>query len=161
MKTAVFASGCFWGTEYWFSKAEGVIKTEVGYSGGSVVNPSYREVCSGTTGHAESISVTYDPEIITYEDLVKLFFNTHDATQVDRQGPDIGSQYRSVIFYHTPEEQQIADHCVKLLRDKGHNIATHIVPLENFHPEQDPKHQQYYDKNGEKPYCHIFEERFS
>jgi len=160
MKTAVFASGCFWGTEYWFEKAEGVTKTEVGYAGGTVENPTYREVCSGTTGHAESVRVTYNPEIIGYHELVQLFFETHDPSQVDRQGPDIGSQYRSAIFYSTPEEQKVAEHYYQKLEQKGYNVATHIVPLDAFYPEQDEAHQHFYQKKGELPYCHIYQKRF-
>jgi methionine-S-sulfoxide reductase len=161
MTTAVFASGCFWGTEYWFQKMVGVSKTEVGYAGGLTENPSYREVCSGDTGHAECVRVTYDPETVSYEDLVKLFFETHDPSQVDHQGPDMGSQYRSAIFYSTPEEQHIAQHYVHALEQIGYHVATHIVPLSHFYPEKDPAHQQYYQKNGELPYCHIYQKRFS
>lgn len=157
---AVFASGCYWGTEYWFEKAEGVVATTVGYAGGTVTNPSYREVCTGSTGHAESVRVFYNPNKISYENLVKLFFETHDPTQMNGQGPDIGTQYRSVIFYSTPEQLATAEKVSTILREKGYQLATKIEPLTHFYPEQDPYHQKYYDKQGTQPYCHIYQKKF-
>lgn len=159
-ETAVFASGCFWGTEYWFTKTKGVIKTTVGYAGGTVENPTYREVCSGKTGHAESVEVIFNPTIIDYEQLVKLFFETHNPTQRDGQGPDIGSQYRSVIFYLNEEQKQIASKLKNILIEKGLDVVTQIEPLNIFYPERDPAHQKYYFKNNKKPYCHFYEKKF-
>jgi peptide methionine sulfoxide reductase msrA/msrB len=158
--SAVFASGCFWGTEYWFSKTAGVIATTVGYAGGDIDKPTYREVCQGDTGHAEAIRVIYNPKIARFDTLVKLFFETHDPSQKNGQGPDIGSQYRSVIFYTAAEQKIIAEKYRSLLKDQDINVTTEIVPLEKFHPERDPHHQKYYEKNGQRPYCHIYEKKF-
>lgn len=160
MERALFASGCYWGTEYYLQQQEGVISTTVGYTGGHVENPTYREVCTGTTGHAETVEVIYDPEKTDYETLVKIFFNTHDPTQVNRQGPDIGEQYRSAIFYLNEEQKQIAEKVVKILEDKGYDVATEITKATKFYTEQDDKHQDYYVKTGGTPYCHKYTERF-
>lgn len=157
---AVFASGCFWGTEYWFAQAPGVIATAVGYAGGLVPNPSYREVCRGNTGHAEAIQVIYDPKETDYEALVKLFYETHDPSQVDRQGPDVGTQYRSVIFVIDEAQQTVAEQVTQLLIDQGVEVATKIEHLKVFYPERDPNHQKYYFKKGSQPYCHIYQKKF-
>jgi len=159
-ETAVFASGCFWGTEYWMAKAPGVIATTVGYAGGNVANPTYRQVCNGDTGQAEGVRVIFNPKEISYEQLVQLFYETHDPTQVNGQGPDIGNQYRSVIFYQTQQQQEIAQRVSDSLREKGYNLATKIESLNNFYPEQDLYHQKYYEKQGSLPYCHIYEKKF-
>jgi len=158
-KIAIFASGCFWGTEYHFQRAQGVLSTRVGYTGGHTDNPTYREVCSGTTGHAEAIEVTYDPEKVDYETLAKLFFETHDPTQVGGQGPDIGDQYRSVVFYLDETQRAITDKLIGILVDLGYDVATTIEPASKFWPAED-YHQHYYDKTGKTPYCHIFTPRF-
>lgn len=158
-KYAYFASGCFWGTEYWFEKANGVFSVISGYAGGHKANPTYREVSTGLTGHLETVEVGYDPEKTTYEDLVKLFFETHNFTQKDGQGPDIGSQYLSAIFYQTPEEKEIAEKYVKMLTDKGYDVATTIREYKNFYPAED-YHQDYYAKNGSLPYCHFYNKIF-
>lgn len=160
MERALFASGCYWGTEYYLQQQDGVVSTTVGYCGGHVENPSYREVCTGTTGHAETVEVVYDPEKTDYESLVKIFFNTHDPTQVNRQGPDIGEQYRSAIFYLNDEQKQIAEKMVKELEDKGYDVATEITEATEFYSERDDKHQDYYAKTGGTPYCHKYTERF-
>ncbi len=159
-ETGVFASGCFWGTEYWFNKADGVISTRVGYAGGFLENPTYRQVCAGNTGHAESVRVIFNPKKITYEELVKLFFETHDPSQKDRQGPDIGNQYRSAIFYNSPDQKMIAQKYRNILHNQGINVATEIAPLTVFYPEQDPHHQKYYEKKDDLPYCHIYQKKF-
>lgn len=159
--SAVFASGCYWGTEHLFFQAEGVIATTVGYAGGSMANPSYRQVCSGETGHAEAIQVIFDPNIVNYDALVKLFFETHDPSQIDRQGPDVGSQYRSAIFYNDERQKNSALKFKSLLEQQGTLVATEIVPLVSFYPEQDPYHQKYYLKNGQQPYCHIYTKKFA
>jgi peptide methionine sulfoxide reductase msrA/msrB len=158
--SAVFASGCFWGTEYWMRKAQGVIATTVGYAGGTVANPSYRQVCAGDTGHAEAIRVFYNPNQISYDQLVQLFYETHDPTQINGQGPDIGSQYRSVIFYADAQQREIAEQVSEVLREKGYQLATKIEPLMVFYAEQDPYHQHYYDTQGTLPYCHIYKKKF-
>lgn len=158
-KTAIFASGCFWGTEYHFERADGVISTTAGYTGGHTQNPSYKEVCTGTTGHAEAVKVVYDPEKTDYETLGKLFFETHDPTQVNRQGPDIGDQYRSVIFYLDDEQKAIAERLIGLLEDMGYDVATSVEPASTFWPAED-YHQRYYDKTGKSPYCHFYTPRF-
>ena len=158
-RTAVFASGCFWGTEYHFQRADGVLSTTVGYTGGRVDNPTYREVCSGLTGHAEAVKVEYDPDVTDYETLAKLFFETHDPTQVGGQGPDIGDQYRSVIYYADDDQKAIAEKLIGVLEELGYKVATTVEPAATFWPAED-YHQRYYDKTGKSPYCHIYTPRF-
>lgn len=157
--TAYFASGCFWGTEYYFQKAKGVINTTVGYMGGKKTNPTYKEVSTGTTGHAETTQVIFNPKLVSYEDLVKLFFETHDFTQVNRQGPDIGTQYRSVIFYTDKAQEATALHYKQLLGVKGYKVATEIVPATTFWKAED-YHQDYYKNKGGSPYCHVYRKIF-
>ncbi|MDZ7370430.1 MAG: bifunctional methionine sulfoxide reductase B/A protein [candidate division KSB1 bacterium] len=159
LRTAVFAGGCFWGVEYHFEKAKGVISAVSGYTGGKVKNPTYQQVCSGTTGHVEAVRVTYDPEQTDYETLAKLFFEIHDPTQLNRQGPDVGEQYRSVIFYQTEEEKEIAEKLVGLLKEKGYRVVTRIEPLREFW-EAEEYHQDYYTRKGTLPYCHVYTKRF-
>lgn len=150
---AIFAGGCFWGVEYYFQKAKGVFSTDVGYIGGYKDNPTYKEVCSGTTGHVEAIEVTFDATKTTYEDLAKLFFEIHDFTQTNGQGPDIGEQYLSEIFYLDENQKQIAEKLIKILTDKGYKVATKLRPATTFWKAED-YHQEYYQKNGHEPYCH-------
>ncbi|MDD5458063.1 MAG: bifunctional methionine sulfoxide reductase B/A protein [Phycisphaerae bacterium] len=156
---AFFASGCFWGTEYYLKKQNGVISTTVGYTGGNVENPTYKQVCTGKTGHAESVEVVYDPNKVTYEQLVKLFFETHDFTQLDRQGPDIGKQYRSAIFYLDENQKKTADAVIDILRKKGDDVKTELTAAGEFWPAED-YHQDYYDKTQKQPYCHIYRKIF-
>ncbi len=158
-ETAIFASGCFWGTQYHFNKKKGVISTKAGYSGGTVENVSYEEVCTGTTGHAEAVEVIFDPSVISYEELAKLYFETHDPTQIDRQGPDIGTQYRSEIFYTEPEQKKIAEKLISILKSKGMNVATKVTKAGKFQ-EAEKYHQDYYKKRGGTPYCHIYKKLF-
>lgn len=158
-KFAIFASGCFWGTQYYLGKALGVVDTTVGYIGGDVENPTYEQVSSGTTGHVEAVRVEYDPEETSYENLAKLFFETHDFAQEDGQGPDIGSQYRSKIFYSDESEKVIAEKLVDILEKKGFSVATISEPVGPFYPAED-YHQDYYQKNGGSPYCHIYRKIF-
>lgn len=157
--TAYFASGCFWGTEYYFMKAPGVIKTNVGFMGGKMDNPTYKQVCTGTTGHVETTQIIYNAKETTYENLVKLFFETHDFTQTDGQGPDIGSQYLSVVFYTNEEQKKIADIYYKKLTDMGYKVATTLRPASTFWKAED-YHQQYYEGNGKTPYCHKYKKIF-
>lgn len=157
--TAYFASGCFWGTEYYFMKAQGVIKTNVGFMGGKVNNPTYKQVCTGTTGHIETTQVVYNPNETTYENLVKLFFETHDFTQTDGQGPDIGEQYLSVIFFNNETEKNIDQQYLKKLQDMGYKVATQLRSASTFWKAED-YHQQYYQNNGKAPYCHKYKKIF-
>ena len=156
---AIFASGCFWGTEYYFQRAPGVISTTVGYTGGHVDNPTYKQVCTDTTGHAEAVEVLYDPAIISYEQLAKLFFETHDFTQLNRQGPDIGTQYRSAIFYLDNEQKRLATQLIQTLNQKDYNVKTQIAPADKFWPAEE-YHQDYYDKTKKLPYCHVYRQIF-
>jgi peptide methionine sulfoxide reductase msrA/msrB len=157
--TAVFASGCFWGTEYFLQQIKGVIDTKSGYIGGSVENPTYREVCSGKTGHAEAVQVIFDPDSVTYEELAKLYFETHDPTQVDRQGPDIGTQYRSEIFYFNDLQKKISESLIQQLQNKGLTIATKLTKASTFWVAEE-YHQDYYIKTGKQPYCHSYKQLF-
>ncbi len=160
MERALFASGCYWGTEYYLQKVEGVVSTRVGYIGGHVANPTYRQVCSGTTGHAETVEVVYDPEKTDFETLAKLFFETHDPTQVDRQGPDVGTQYRSGIFYVNEEQKEIAEKLINQLKAKDYAVATEVTKADVFYPEKEEYHNSYYDKKGSTPYCHFYQAKF-
>jgi peptide methionine sulfoxide reductase msrA/msrB len=157
--TAIFAGGCFWGVEYYLQKAPGVISVTSGYTGGHVKNPTYEEVCTGTTGHAEAVKVIYDPQKTTYDKLVRLFLDIHDPTQVGRQGPDFGNQYRSEIFYMNDEQKAVADKDIDILKSKGYKVATQLTRASEFYPAE-KYHQDYYFKNGKTPYCHAFTERF-
>ena len=156
---AIFAGGCFWGIEYHFSNVEGVLSTRVGYTGGHTENPTYQEVCSHTTGHIEAIEVTFDPTKTSYAELARLFFNIHDPTQINRQGPDIGEQYKSAIFYLDEEQKRVAESLIGILEEKGYKIATELIPASTFW-EAEEYHQDYYEKKGSQPYCHIYTERF-
>lgn len=159
LKKAYFASGCFWGTEYYFMKAPGVKHTAVGFMGGHVDQPSYEQVCEKNTGHLETTEVEYDPTEITYDDLVKLFFETHDFTQTNGQGPDIGPQYLSCIFYADEHEKAIAQKYIDILTEKGYKVATMLKPVSVFWKAEN-YHQQYYQHKGTKPYCHFYRKIF-
>ncbi len=159
LKKAYFASGCFWGTEYYFMKLNGVTNTAVGYMGGHIENPTYEQVCTKKSGHLETVEVTYDPQKISYEDLVKFFFETHNFSQEDGQGPDIGPQYKSVIFYTDETEKKLAEKYIHILKEKGYQVATTLRPAEHFWKAED-YHQQYYQHKGTTPYCHIYKPIF-
>ncbi len=151
-ETASFAAGCFWGVEEAFRELNGVISTMVGYMGGHTENPTYSDVCSGGTGHAETVLVTYDPSIISYEKLLDIFWNKHDPTTKNRQGPDIGSQYRSIIFYYNDDQKNSALTSKKKLESSGkynNPVVTEIIPAPKFYPAED-YHQQYLKKRGKK-----------
>lgn len=154
---ATFAAGCFWGVEAAFRKLPGVMDVRVGYAGGTVLHPSYEQVCAGNTGHAEAVRVTFDPSKISYEQLLEAFWNMHDPTQVNRQGPDVGSQYRSAIFTHTPEQQLAAEaskHALAVAHRFAAPIATLIDPVTSFY-EAEEYHQRYFEKHPGSPACHI------
>lgn len=155
----IFAAGCFWGVEYYFQKLKGVLKTEVGYTGGGQSNPTYREVCNQSTGHYEALRVVYDPSIIDYASIVKFFFEIHDPTQANGQGPDIGPQYLSAIFYYDDAQKTQAEKFKKELETKGLPIATKILPVSIFWSAEE-YHQDYYNKNRHEPYCHRYTKRF-
>ena len=156
---ALFASGCFWGTEYYFQKVKGVLQTNVGYTGGHKENATYHDVCSGNTGHAEAVEVIFDPSQTSYEELTKLFFETHNPEHKNRQGPDIGTQYRSAIFYLNDEQKQIAENLIQQLKNKNYEVATEVTKAGTFWKAED-KHQQYYTKGGGNPYCHTYVKKF-
>ena len=155
-ETATFAAGCFWGVESAFREVPGVLDATVGYAGGQTEEPTYRQVCTGRTGHAESVLVEYDPARVSYEDLLEVFFENHDPTQKNRQGPDVGTQYRSAIFTHSPEQEQAAHATVTKLTETGRfrrPIATEIVPATTFWRAED-YHQRYFEKHGIAA-CHV------
>lgn len=155
LEKATFGNGCFWCTEAVFLELKGVQKVESGYSGGQVKNPTYKEVCTGETGHAEVIQITYDPKVISYEELLEVFWNTHDPTTLNKQGADEGTQYRSAVFYHNEEQKKIAAQYMKQLEASKvykHPIVTEISPLINFYKAED-YHQNYYDLNPNQGYC--------
>lgn len=155
-ETASFAAGCFWGVEAAFRELDGVLETTVGYMGGHTKDPTYKDVCTGSTGHAETLQLKYDPDEISYETLLDVFWNKHDPTTKNRQGPDIGEQYRSIIFYHTDEQKKLAEESKEKLDSSGkyrNPIVTEIIPAETFYPAED-YHQQYLEKRGRK-FCGI------
>jgi len=160
-KSAYFAGGCFWGVEYFFEKYDGVKAAISGYMGGTLNNPSYQEVCSGRTGHLEVVRIDYDPNVVSFEQLTKLFFEIHDPSQTNGQGPDIGPQYLSAIFYNDENEKEISKKLINELESKGMNIATKLISTHNtpfFEAEE--YHQDYYFKHNKIPYCHSYEKRF-
>jgi len=148
-QTATFAAGCFWSVELVYQREPGVISSKVGYTGGSKVNPTYKEVCTGTTGHAESVQLVYDPSQVSYKKLLQIFWEKHDPTTKDQQGGDVGSQYRSAIFYHTPEQKVEAESSLKEEQKKwAGKIVTEIVPATTFYNAED-YHQKYLEKGGQ------------
>jgi peptide-methionine (S)-S-oxide reductase len=152
---ATFGNGCFWCTEAIFQRLKGVSKVVSGYTGGKVKNPTYKEVCTGLTGHAEAIQITYDPKVISYPELLEVFWQTHDPTTLNRQGADVGTQYRSAIFYHTEEQKKLAEEYKKKLTASGafdDPIVTEISPITEYYPAEN-YHQNYYNLNGSAPYC--------
>jgi peptide methionine sulfoxide reductase msrA/msrB len=153
-EVAIFAGGCFWGVEYYFQHEKGVLKTEVGYTGGHKENPTYHEVCNHTTGHIEVLRVEFDPSVTNFEHLAKLFFEIHNPTQTNGQGNDIGEQYLSKIFYTNESQKETSIKLIHILEEKGMKIATDLVPATKFWPAE-IYHQQYYEKNGGTPYCHF------
>ena len=150
MATAIFGAGCFWGVELAFGRVEGVAKTSVGYTGGATENPTYEQVCSDTTGHVEIVEIKFDPEKISYDRLVEVFFDIHDPTTLNRQGPDFGSQYRSAVFYHNSQQQIAAEQAKHALDDSGryrNSIVTEVTAASSFFPAEE-YHQRYFQKRG-------------
>lgn len=157
MKKATFAAGCFWGVEAAFRDVEGVVSTAVGYTGGSTTNPTYEEVSTDRTGHAEAVEVVYDPKVVSFEELLDLFWSIHDPTTMNRQGPDVGSQYRSAIFFHDPVQEVAARAKMEKLQSSGlyrREIVTEIVPASGFYRAEE-YHQQYFEKHGRRG-CRIW-----
>jgi peptide-methionine (S)-S-oxide reductase len=154
-EVATLAGGCFWCLEAVFDDLKGVDQVDSGYSGGSIPHPSYRQVCTGTTGHAEVVQITFDPRVISYKELLQVFFTVHDPTTLNRQGPDAGTQYRSAIFYHTPEQKTTAEQVINEItaaRIWPAPIVTEVTSFSVFYPAED-YHQEYFKFNGEQPYC--------
>jgi peptide methionine sulfoxide reductase msrA/msrB len=157
--TAYFAGGCFWGTQYLLKEMPGVISTRVGYMGGHTKNPTYQQVCYENTGHAETVEIVFDPAKTSYETLAKFFFEIHDPTQLDRQGPDVGDQYRSAVFYKNDSQKEIALKLIDILKKKGYKVVTEVTKADTFW-EAEKYHQDYYEYTGKKPYCHIWQKKF-
>jgi peptide-methionine (S)-S-oxide reductase len=156
-QVATLAGGCFWCTEAIFDQLKGVESVESGYSGGTVPDPSYKLVCTGTTGHAESVQITFDPEVISFKDLLRIFFTVHDPTTLNRQGADVGTQYRSAIFYHDAEQKREAEEVIKEIEAAkiwNAPIVTEVTPFKNFYPAED-YHQEYFVNNPDQGYCRI------
>lgn len=157
LEKATLGGGCFWCIESIFDQLQGVESVQSGYSGGTVKNPAYKEVCTGRTGHAEVVRITYDSNKIGFEELLEVFWSVHDPTTLNRQGADVGTQYRSAIFYHNEKQKQIAENYIKQLEDSNtfeNPIVTEITAFKNFYPAED-YHTDYYERNGEQPYCRM------
>lgn len=157
IETTTLGGGCFWCLEAVYDQLKGVQAVESGYAGGHVANPSYKAVCTGTTGHAEVVQVEFDNEVITFQDILNVFFTIHDPTTLNRQGNDIGTQYRSAIFYHSDEQKRIAEETIQSLNESGpwdNPIVTEVVPIENYFPAED-YHQEYFENNPNQGYCRI------
>lgn len=155
LEKATLGAGCFWCVEAIYQDVKGIHKVESGYAGGHVTNPTYRQVCTGTTGHAEVAQITFDPDVISFEDILTIFWRTHDPTTLNRQGADVGTQYRSAIFYHDDEQKRIAKKSLAEIEASGlwpNPIVTEIEPLATFYVAED-YHQNYYNDNGNQPYC--------
>ena len=156
-EVATLGGGCFWCTEAVFDEFKGVEKIESGYSGGSVENQSYEDVCTGTTGHAEAVQITFDPKVISFKELLQVFFTVHDPTTLNRQGADVGTQYRSAIFYHTNEQREIAEQAIKEFNAAkiwNKPIVTQVAPFKGFYMAED-YHQKYFENNPSQPYCQV------
>jgi peptide methionine sulfoxide reductase msrA/msrB len=159
LKTAAFAGGCFWGVEHPFRQVPGVLSAESGYTGGTKEDPTYREVCTGKTGHAEAVQIVFDAKRVSYEKLARMFFEIHDPTQRNRQGPDVGSQYRSAVFYTDETQKRVAGKLIGILRKKGYDVATEVTPAGRFWPAEE-YHQEYFTKHPGRNNCHAPVKRF-
>ena len=156
-EVATLGGGCFWCTEAVFDELKGVERVESGYSGGRTQNPTYAQVCSGTTGHAEVIQITFDPQVVSFKQILEVFFTVHDPTTLNRQGADVGTQYRSVIFYHTDEQKAVAEQVIREVNESGlwdAPVVTELAPFETFYLAED-YHQEYFRLNGSQPYCRM------
>ncbi len=156
-EVATLAGGCFWCLEAVYDQLKGVSAVESGYAGGKVPNPSYQLVCTGTTGHAEVVQIQYDPQVVSFKDLLDVFFTIHDPTTLNRQGNDVGTQYRSAIFYHTPEQKRIAEQTIAEVNKSGvwdKPLVTEVVPLDKYYAAED-YHQEYFANNPEQGYCRV------
>jgi len=158
-KKAYYAGGCFWGVEHLFQSKDGVLNAVSGYMGGSLDNPTYQDVLTGKTGHLEAVEITYDSDQVSYQELTKFFFEIHDPTQVNGQGPDIGAQYLSAVFYSSEEEKKISRELIDLLKNIGYDVITKLIPAENFWIAEE-YHQDYYVKKNQQPYCHVYRKKF-
>ena len=158
-RKAYYAGGCFWGVEHLFQSKPGVLNAVSGYMGGTLEGPTYQDVLTGKTGHLEAVEITYNPEEVNYEDLTRFFFEIHDPTQANGQGPDIGPQYLSAVFYSSDEEKLIAQKLIGLLKEKGYQVVTKLIPAETFWIAED-YHQDYYVKKNQQPYCHVYQKKF-
>ncbi|MBN2415623.1 bifunctional methionine sulfoxide reductase B/A protein [bacterium] len=156
---AYFAGGCFWGVEHLFEQKQGVVSAVSGYMGGDLKNPSYQDVLRGTTGHLEAVEVTYDPGKVSYEELARYFFEIHDPTQINGQGPDIGEQYKSAVFVSSDTEEKTVRKLIGILRNKGYDVATKVIKAGRFWKAEE-YHQDYYDRKKQEPYCHFYQKRF-
>ncbi len=156
---AFFAGGCFWGVEHLLESVRGVVRVESGYMGGKSDKPNYKQICTGRTGHAETVRVVFDPAVVSYETLAKHFFEIHDPTQLNRQGPDHGDQYRSAVFVTSKDQAKVVEGLIKTLRKKGYKVVTEVEPAEKFWPAED-YHQNYYKRTRKVPYCHAHTKRF-
>jgi peptide-methionine (S)-S-oxide reductase len=157
LETATLATGCFWCTEAKFKELRGVVKVTSGFSGGHTVNPTYEEVCTGTTGHAEACNIVFDPKQISFDELLEVFFTDHDPTQLNRQGNDVGTQYRSAVFYHDAAQKQKAEYYIRKINEEKaypRPVVTQVVPFKAFYKAED-YHQNYFSKNGSVPYCKL------
>ncbi len=157
---AYLAGGCFWGVEYYLEQLPGVLSVTSGYMGGHTRNPTYADVCSGTTGHVETVEVRFDATVTDFKTIARRFFEIHDPTQLDRQGPDVGEQYRSVVFYTSEDQKKTAQQLIAQLKARGYAVVTRVVPATHFWPAED-YHQDYYRRTGKQPYCHIPVPRFA
>ena len=158
-KKAYYAGGCFWGVEHLFQSKDGVLNAVSGYMGGPLENPTYQDVLTGKTGHLEAVEITYDPDQVSYQELTRFFFEIHDPTQANGQGPDIGAQYLSAVFYSSEEENKISQELIDLLKNKGYDVVTDLIPAEQFWAAEE-YHQDYYVKKNQQPYCHVYRKKF-
>lgn len=159
IQKAYYAGGCFWGVEHLFQSKAGVVDAVSGYMGGVLKNPTYQDVLTGRTGHLEAVEISYDPAIVNYEELTKFFFEIHDPTQANGQGPDIGAQYLSAVFYSSEDEKEITSQLIATLEGKGYQVVTQLIPAETFWKAED-YHQDYYVKENQQPYCHVYQKKF-
>jgi peptide methionine sulfoxide reductase msrA/msrB len=159
LERAIFAGGCFWGVEHFFRQVPGVLAVRSGYTGGKVERPTYQQVCTGRTGHAEAVDILFDPAKVTYEQLARKFFEIHDPTELNRQGPDTGAQYRSAVFYTTEAQKKTAEQLIRLLRDRGYHVVTEVIPAAVFWPAEE-YHQDYLTRHPNRPSCHVPVKRF-